>query len=132
MKRITETLTCELSEQELNEKGQLMSAAMLEYDTVEDQKKEATKVFSEQLKEVRGRMRQLSRVIRDKSEERSVECIVRFHNPEPGMKRIIREDTGEIVRDEQMTMAERQNNLFDDISELNRLYKSDEPEEPAR
>ena len=129
MKQITETLTCELSEAELNEKGQLMSAAMLEYDETEDRKKAATKDFSESLQELRSRMRQLSKIIREKTEPRSVTCAVRYHNPEPGMKRIIREDTGEIVRDEQMTMEERQRNLFDDVNELNRLYGKDQQDD---
>lgn len=134
MKKINLDLKTDLNEAELNERGQTMSTAMLRYDEVEDQKKAATKELTEEMKGLRGQMRMLSKIIREKSEMRSVECLVRFHNPEVGIKRIIRSDTGEIVRDEPMDASERQNNLFDDINELNRLYgkpSSDTPEESA-
>ena len=91
-----------------------MSSASLEYDKVEDDKKSATKVFTDQMKSLRGDMRRLSKTIREKSEHRLVTCTVMYHVPEIGMKRIVRDDTGEIVRDEQMTGEERQANLFDD------------------
>jgi hypothetical protein len=46
------------------------------------------------------------------------------------MKRIVRMDTGEIVRDEVMTFEERQGNLLEDIQDLNRMF-GDGPEEDA-
>jgi hypothetical protein len=127
MKEITIELECVLDESELNDRGQSMSTAMLRYDEVEAAKKEASKDFSEEMKALRGRMRELSKNIRRKSEFRPVVCVVRFHVPELGMKRIMRSDTGEIVRDEVMTFEERQNNLFDDVKELDKLYGGEDP-----
>lgn len=124
MKEIQQELECSLGESELNERGQRMSSAMLKYDEVEAAKKEAVKDFSEEMKALRGQMRELSRVIRRKSELRMVTCGVQFHVPEVGMKRMVRLDTGEIVRDEVMSVEERQNNLFEEIQELNRMFGS--------
>jgi hypothetical protein len=124
MKEIQQELECTLNEAELNERGQRMSSAMLKYDEVEAAKKEAVKDYSEEMKALRGQMRELPRVIRRRSEIRTVTCGVQFHMPEVGMKRVIRLDTGEIVRDEVMTVDERQNNLFEDIQELNRMFGS--------
>jgi hypothetical protein len=39
-----------------------------------------------------------------------------------GMKRVVRKDTGEILRDERMSEEECQTNLFDEINQLNSLY----------
>ena len=116
MKEVTLDLVCELDDDELRERGNTLSATALEYDKVEADKKEATKEFSDQLKELRGTIRKLSGIIRRKSETRPVACIVEFHSPVTGTKRITQKDTGEFVRDEPMTAQECQNNLFDSAS----------------
>ncbi len=113
MKEIVLDLVCELGDDELRVRGTSMSAAMLRYDEVELAKKEPSKDFAEEMK-----------AIRSKSEVRPVQCGLQFHKPQVGMKRIVRMDTGEIVRDEVMSLDERQNNLFEDIQELDRLYGS--------
>lgn len=124
MKEIVLDLVCELGDDELRVRGTSMSAAMLRYDEVELAKKEPSKDFAEEMKALRGQMRSLSKAIRSKSEVRPVQCGLQFHKPQVGMKRIVRMDTGEIVRDEVMSLDERQNNLFEDIQELDRLYGS--------
>jgi hypothetical protein len=45
-------------------------------------------------------------------EMREIECVVEFHKPRQGVKRIIRLDTGEIVREQQMSGGELQEKLF--------------------
>lgn len=132
MKELTLDLSCELTQDELNERAQKMSSAMLEYDTTEDKKKEAAKELAEQLSSLRDQMRLHSEAIRKKSEVRPVICYVRFHVPEMGMKRIVRKDTGEIVRDEVMSYDERQSNLFDDIKEIEKMYGSGDSEDPVQ
>jgi hypothetical protein len=122
MKTISMDLVCVLNTEELNERAQQMSSASIRYDEVEETKRNTTKELTDELKTLRGTMRRLSDTIRRKQETRPVECFVKFHTPEVGLKRVIRKDTGEIVRDEPMSMDERQNNLFDEISDLNKLY----------
>jgi hypothetical protein len=122
VRNISLDLVCELTDAELQDKGQKMSSVSLKYDEVEDRKKSANKEYSDELKALRGEVRTLSIAIRKKSEIRTVECAVRFHVPEPGMKRIIRMDTGKIVRDEQMSPDERQTNLFEELNDLNKMF----------
>lgn len=121
-RRVSEQLFCEFTAAEIEAKGQELSTTMLAYDEVENAKKDATKEYTDQLKALRGTMRSLSRAIKQNGEMRPVECLVYFHIPEVGKKRVIRTDTGEAVRDEQMNPEERQENLFGEIGELGRMY----------
>lgn len=126
MKEILRELVCVLDEAELNERGLLMSTTMLRYDEVEMAKKEAMKDYSEEMKALRGKMRELSKNIRSRSEIRTVKCGIAYNSPQPGMKRIVRLDTGELLSDEQMTEDERQNSLFD-IDDLKSMYGEGAP-----
>jgi hypothetical protein len=121
-RRISESLFCDFTTEEIEAKGQELSATMLAYDEVETAKKDATKEFTEQLKSLRGSIRGLSRAIKRKGEMGPVDCLVHFHVPTIGIKRIIRIDIGEIVREEPMTADERQENLFGEINELNQMW----------
>jgi DNA polymerase II small subunit/DNA polymerase delta subunit B len=115
-------LSVALTDSEVNHKAQDLVALMLEFDTVEDEKRTRTAEFSEQLKELRNRMRALSRVIREKKEQRSVPCEVRFHSPVVGTKQTVRLDTNEMIEETEMTQEERQENLFGEHQEWNRLF----------
>src|SRR5271166_2049216 len=118
MKKLTLDLECQLTADELQDRGQQISTAMVRYDEVEETKKAANAEASDEMKGLRTKMSELAHVIRKKAETRPIECLVKFHTPEVGVKRIIRKDTNEIVRDEPMSESERQNNLFDDVDEL--------------
>lgn len=122
MRKVVESLFCDFTAEELEQKGQELSSAMLHYDDVESKKKEATTTFGDELKSIRGQMRGLSNAIRKKGETRPVECVVNFNNPVIGLKRIVRADTGELVREEPMTSTERQQNLFGEIDTLGRMW----------
>jgi hypothetical protein len=119
MKQVSVDLVCELDDDELRVRGESLSSVALQYDKVEDEKKAATKEFSDELKGLRGEMRKLSIVIRQKKETRSVLCAVDFHSPTNGIKRITRLDTGEFVRDEPMSAQECQSNLFEEKPRVN-------------
>src|SRR5262249_39580173 len=112
MKEIDLELWCDLTDFEVQERAQQLGAAVAEYDQVDSDKKDSMKEYTEQLKEIAGRMRRLSRIIRNRTEVRIVKCTVSFHTPVAGTKRIVRLDTGEIVREEAMSIAESQQHLF--------------------
>jgi hypothetical protein len=131
IKNIDLDLVCELSTEEVNERPQQMSAAMTEYDQVESDKKDAVKEYTEQMKELRGRMRRLSRTITSKTESRIVKCCTYFHTPVVGTKRTVRLDTGELVREEPMTNAECQDNLFNEREEWEKIMGTQRPENSA-
>lgn len=127
MARLTKvklTLFCEFSGEERDARAEQMSAAMLEYDRIEDLKKESAKQYKEQLSALRGEMRSCAKAVNRRGEERPVECVVQFHTPEVGMKTIVRTDTGEVVRAEAMTAEEKQENLFDEIDSINRMFNA--------
>jgi hypothetical protein len=106
-------LSCDLTEEEVQYRAQQLGAAVVEQDEVTTHKRDANKGFNEELEEIAQRMRLLSRAIRNKSERRLVRCAVTFHTPTQGAKRVVRLDTGELVREEPMTLDECQQHLFE-------------------
>jgi hypothetical protein len=114
MKEITREILCDLDERELAEVAQRLGLTTLKIDEVEAEKAEAVKGYKETISGLRESARKLSTVLQNRAEVRPVECVVMFHAPEKGMKRIVRKDTGEIYRDEPMTAPELQQNLFED------------------
>jgi hypothetical protein len=113
MKQIEIQLACELSQEEIQFRAQELGVSVADYDVVDDEKKSVMKNFKERLEVISHRMRRLSRIVQEKREFRMVPCAVEFHVPAVGSKRIVRTDTGEIVREEPMNAEERQNNLFE-------------------
>jgi DNA segregation ATPase FtsK/SpoIIIE-like protein len=111
-KEIMLELWCELDDTEMLVRGQMLGAVVAEVELAEVQKSDAMKGFTDQLKALSQQRSKLGGIIRRKAETRMVNCDVQFHSPVPGTKRITRLDTGEFVRDEPMTAAEHQGNLF--------------------
>ena len=114
-KEIDLELMCELTDDDIQVRSQQLGAAVLEQDRVGDNKASAMKAYSEELKEIAQRMRIISRAIRDRVEQRLVRCVVEFHVPSPSFKRVTRLDTGEFLKDEPMTLEERQRHLFEPV-----------------
>lgn len=50
----------------------------------------------------------LSRWVNDEYDFRQVPCVIKYNSPKTGRKLIVREDTGEIVRDDDMSAEEGQ------------------------
>lgn len=113
----------------MDARGEALSTAYIEYDRVEEEKKTVSSGYSDQLKALRGEMRQLAGQIRKKGAERAVDCVTEFHNPEVGMKTTIRTDTGEVVKTEPMTNEERQENLFEEVDAIERMYNAPDARE---
>lgn len=130
-KPITISLWTAYTQEELREKGSELSSAVIDLSSIEVKKKAASDDFKIQIEAVEGQMYRLSREIREKGCNSPTPCIVRFHFPRIAFKQIIRVDTGELVREEQMTPYECQENLFEtkELDELRRMM--DKPEPPA-
>jgi uncharacterized coiled-coil DUF342 family protein len=118
---------------ELQEKGQELSNSVLEFSDVEAEKKTKMDEFKQFLDGIEGRIHRLSREIRAKGREVPTACVVRFHVPRTAFKQIVRLDTGELVREEQMSPQECQENLFEskEVDELKKLYDESEPHQPS-
>src|SRR5262249_33052623 len=63
-------------------------------------------------------------------ENRDVECLVEFHKPVVGQKTTIRTDTGEIVAVEDMTEDEKQERLFEEKAEFEKVVGDIPPVSP--
>ena len=124
MKRITLSLHCEFSDDELAAKAQELSQATIELRDTEEEKAEVSKSYGEHIKELRSRMSGLAKAYKARGETRLVDCVVRMNEPEPLQKTTIRTDTGEIVKVEPMTDEERQQELFEEKQEERELVDS--------
>lgn len=75
------------------------------------QKKSVTSEFSSKINSSRASITTLSHKINNGYEYREVECEVALNFPHGGDKTITRKDTGGIVRVEEMTKAEKEQEL---------------------
>jgi len=130
-KKISIVLFNEYDQTLLNEKSQELSSAVLEYHKVEDEKKASASMFKETLDGIEATISSLAKSIRRKGEDKATDCLVKFHNPVPGMKTTIRLDTGDTVKTEEMTADEKQTELFDDVEELTDLFMKPSDENPT-
>lgn len=121
----------EFSQNELNEKSQELSSKVIECQKVEDEKKSSNSAFKEVIDGIEARINELARDIRRKGADKQVNCVVKFHDPVPGMKTTIRLDTKETVKTEEMTSDEKQTELFDDIGSLEDLFAQPSEEKAA-
>ncbi len=103
----------EFSHDELRQKGQDLAHALEKRDELEIAEKGRRETFKDEMEELSGEVRMISSHIRKRGMLKPVACIVRFHKPLVGTKQTIREDTGELVKEEPMTAAECQEHLFE-------------------
>lgn len=73
-----------------------------------EQKSSTMAELTAQVKAANRRVAEIAEKINNGYEMREVECMAIMETPRPGMKRIIRLDTNESVRDEPMTLQEMQ------------------------
>ena len=111
-KRIELELFCQLSEEEMRSRALMLAETVHTIDEVQAARTETAKEFREKLTGLLETQRKLSQVLHDGAEKRQVFCRAFFHVPVPGTKRIVRLDTGEVVREEAMSAAELQLNIF--------------------
>lgn len=109
---IERKLMCALTDAELVSRGRMMAELFATIDSVEAARSEAMKNFKARLTGLNEEQRKLGRALEEKQEERLLTCMVTFHSPEVGIKRIVRSDTGEVVEEVPMTDAEKQIPLF--------------------
>jgi plasmid maintenance system antidote protein VapI len=94
--------------EEVRELGEALAReAQTVYD-LREQKKAATSDFTAKIEAANKRVCDLFLRINNGYELREVECLHMMDLPRPGMKRIIRTDTNETIREEAMTMQEMQ------------------------
>ncbi len=130
-KRIELELACTLGEDELQSRSLALVETVTAKDEVDAARKAVAKEFRDKLTGLDERQRLLSRVIRSGIEHRMVACLVKFHVPAEATKRIIRLDTGDVVREEAMTESECQLHMFASQGEFERFMGSQQTPEPG-
>jgi hypothetical protein len=110
--RLELQLFCTLTDAEVQQRGLMLGETVSAIDATNTARTEAMKKFKESLVGLTEQQRKLAHIIRERAEERMVSCAVQYHMPSEGTKRVIRLDTGEVVREEEMTNSEKQLNLF--------------------
>ena len=125
-RKINQELPVPYTEEELATMRDELARLVLGESEVRQRKKVAMDAFKEELEELISSRRDIAHRIRRKSEDREIECRVEFHSPTIGMKRLIRMDTGELLREEQMTDEELQEELFSP-DEFNKLFDGEDP-----
>lgn len=111
MKTTKEYLKYQFTEQELKDISKKLAYENKNFDELEDAKKSVVSDFSSKLNSARATISKLSSNINNGYEYRDIECEIRLNEPESGQKTIVRRDTGEIVRIEEMTDREMQEEL---------------------
>ena len=107
----TELLSCDLTPDEVRERGEEAARKQEERDTQEALRQASQKTFKGTIESLEGSVRHLLKEVRSKSTRRDIEVIQEARH-DAGMMETIRTDTGEIVRTRPLTANERQTSLF--------------------
>ncbi|HEY6272606.1 MAG TPA: hypothetical protein VIX19_11520 [Terriglobales bacterium] len=107
-RRLYESVKYTFSGDEIRELGEALAREAQTVFDLREQKSSTVAELTAQIKQANGRVAELSSRINNGYELREVECMVMLETPRPGMKRIVRLDTNETIRDESMTTAEMQ------------------------
>lgn len=93
---------------DIQELGQKLARETQNVFDLRDRKKEIDADISAQIKTAEGRVSGLTVALNNGYEMREVEVLVLLDTPKTGVKRIIRADNNEQLRDEPMTLEEKQ------------------------
>lgn len=110
--KIVLDLWWEFTTEELQQKGQDLARALELQGEMEIAEKGRREQYKTEMEEMGGQVRSISQHIRRRGMLRPVPCTVLFHRPRVGAKTVVREDTGELVKEEAMSPAECQEHLF--------------------
>lgn len=103
----TRTLPVTLTDSELLERGDQLARAHQAVTDEEARQKTEKERMKDALGELEGAVRRLARIVRDKAEDRDVECRI-VHDYLANAVQVVREDTGEVIESRAMSDHERQ------------------------
>jgi hypothetical protein len=110
-KRLYESIKYTFDKNEIRELGEGLAREAQTVFDLKSQKKSVVASMTASIEAANNRVADLSTKINNGYELREVECLAMMETPRAGMKRIIRLDNNETVREEAMTMAEMQQNF---------------------
>lgn len=105
-KKVTRKLFCKLTEQEYRLKSENLAQLLKNKSDLEISKAETAKSYKEQIDSVQHEINKQIPIVESGEEERDVECLIFYNDPEKGKKRIVRNDTNKEVAIALMTDEE--------------------------
>lgn len=93
---------------DIQELGQKLARETQTVYDIENRKKEVDAELSAQIKAANGRVAEITTRLNNGYEMREVEVMILYDEPRSGMKRVLRVDNNEHLRDEAMTLDEMQ------------------------
>ncbi len=110
---VKEYLRYEFTEDEIKQKSKDLARSVQLQTAAQEEQKAAQAQFKDRIESQIANIGRLSRDINGGWEMRNIDCLVQFHTPTIATKRLIRQDTGELVRECAMEKHELQENLFE-------------------
>lgn len=107
-KNTKEFLKYEFSKDEIHQKGADLARVNSELVSIDSEARSVAANFKAKKEGKITEIEMLSNHINNGYEHRYIDCEVRFHDPNTGVKTTARKDTGEIVRKESMSQDEMQ------------------------
>lgn len=99
------------TEKETIEIAKKMAEASRDLNQAEEEKKAVTSTLKAKVDGIQARVNEHAGKINSGFEYRTTPITTKFHTPKTGQKQTIRDDTGEIIEIDQMSMAEMQDEL---------------------
>jgi len=109
--RLFESIKYAFSPTEIRELGEALAREAQTVFDLRDKKATTMAALAASIKAANSRVADLTTKINNGFELREVECMALLETPRPGLKRIIRIDNNETIREEPMTLAEMQGNF---------------------
>jgi hypothetical protein len=108
MEKVERMLLCELTEQDILDMSQTLGEKLLTLEELETEKKAAAANFKLTADALEAEVSQLGKCVRERKEERAVECEWVYHVPVNGKKQLRRLDTYDVVEEKDMSDKDKQ------------------------
>lgn len=105
---VVEYLKYTFSDAEVLELSKTLAKHNQDLSEIEAQKKRITADFAAKIQAEQEQIGMMSRKVCSGYEFRNIDCKQQYHVPRPGLKTIVRLDTGELVKEMPMTESELQ------------------------
>ena len=115
-KKTKRWLRCDLTNEEKLAAGKTQADKAIEMISLENDAKRISAEFKAKIAAVEADLQVLANKISSGYEHRNVPCTEYLGDPDPEKKTVIREDTGEQIAIEDLTEAERQRELLEEIT----------------
>lgn len=108
MEKVERMLPVVLTDADILDMSESLGKKLLELKEAETERKALANAAKMKCDALASEVSNLGKCVREKLEERPVECEWTYHQPRPGMKQLIRLDTAEIIDERDMSDKDKQ------------------------